>query len=499
MPLLVSLLLVALADPPPAPPKEVDYEAELNDKLGKGVTPETNANVPLWRAFGPRPEGGSGMPAGFYQRLGIAEPPADGTYFVDFGRFARERLKVDPDDMQAVFDEQDAARKRPWTAADHPRIAAWLTANEGPLALAVEASRRPHYYNPLVSRRDKDGKPGTLIGVLLPGVQKVREVAAALTCRAMLRVGEGKAGEAWADVLAVHRLGRLVGRGGTLIEGLVGYALVSIGADAAVLYLEHAPPTAEQARAKLTELQAIPVPPVADNIDLGERYFYLDSLRLVRAGNGDFAGMLGEGKPGKVPSEEAKKRLAAIDWQPAVDDAKRWYDRMVAAARLPSRAERVKALEAIEADIKKLRAAGPPGNIVERAFGLPPAGKDAGRQIGNVLIGLVMPALMKVTEAHDRALQTDRNLQLAFALAAYRADKGAYPKALAGLAPAYLTAVPDDLFSGKPLAYRPAAGGYLLYSVGVNGKDDGGRTYGEGLDEGLPPADDLRVRMPRGK
>ncbi|MBO0698198.1 MAG: hypothetical protein J2P46_07380, partial [Zavarzinella sp.] len=36
----------------------VDYQTALNDRLGRGVTPETNANVLIWKALGPRPEGG---------------------------------------------------------------------------------------------------------------------------------------------------------------------------------------------------------------------------------------------------------------------------------------------------------------------------------------------------------------------------------------------------------------------------------------------------------
>jgi hypothetical protein len=36
-----------------------------------------------------------------------------------------------------------------------------------------------------------------------------------------------------------------------------------------------------------------------------------------------------------------------------------------------------------------------------------------------------------------------------------------------------------------------SAKGYLLYSVGVNRKDEGGRGY-----EDDPPGDDLTVRMP---
>jgi hypothetical protein len=34
--------------------------------------------------------------------------------------------------------------------------------------------------------------------------------------------------------------------------------------------------------------------------------------------------------------------------------------------------------------------------------------------------------------------------------------------------------LPDDPFTGKPFLYRPQGIGYLLYSVGPNGKSDGG-------------------------
>ena len=51
--------------------------------------------------------------------------------------------------------------------------------------------------------------------------------------------------------------------------------------------------------------------------------------------------------------------------------------------------------------------------------------------------------------------------------------------------------IPQDIFSGHTLIYRPSEAGYMLYSVGPNGKDDGGR----GLDDD-PSGDDLAIRMP---
>ena len=59
------------------------------------------------------------------------------------------------------------------------------------------------------------------------------------------------------------------------------------------------------------------------------------------------------------------------------------------------------------------------------------------------------------------------------------------------LAPKYMKTIPNDLFADQPLTYRPTADGYLLYSVGINGKDEDGR-----WTDDEPKGDDLRVRMP---
>jgi hypothetical protein len=87
--------------------------------------------------------------------------------------------------------------------------------------------------------------------------------------------------------------------------------------------------------------------------------------------------------------------------------------------------------------------------------------------------------------------QIERNLHVAFALAAYRADHARWPARLDELTPRYLPKVPGDVFSGGPLSWRPEKDGYLLYSVGPNGRDEDGRGR-----EDDPPGDDLRVRMP---
>ena len=116
---------------------------------------------------------------------------------------------------------------------------------------------------------------------------------------------------------------------------------------------------------------------------------------------------------------------------------------------------------------------------------------STGKLVSDILASMLVPSVRKAQDSADRAQQTHNNLILAFALARYQREHGHYPKELAALAPKYLERIPQDLFSGQPLIYRPKENGYLLYSVGVNGKDEDGRGY-----EDVPPGDDLSVRMP---
>ena len=99
-----------------------------------------------------------------------------------------------------------------------------------------------------------------------------------------------------------------------------------------------------------------------------------------------------------------------------------------------------------------------------------PGEEVLGKSIGISQIGQLLTSVRKVQGAADRAEQSHRNLQVAFALAAYRKDAGRYPAKLDDLSPKYLASVSDDLFTGKALVYRPAGATYTFFSLGVSGK-----------------------------
>ena len=72
--------------------------------------------------------------------------------------------------------------------------------------------------------------------------------------------------------------------------------------------------------------------------------------------------------------------------------------------------------------------------------------------------------------------QTDLDLaRIAGALELHYQATGDYPLELAALSPKFMNLIPTDIITGKPLHYqRTKDGGFTLYSVGWDEKDDGG-------------------------
>lgn len=460
----------------------IDYWAAMNERLGQGATPENNAVVLIWKALGPRPERAP-LPPEFFKLLKIEEPPEKGEYFVHHIRYAKEQLKIEKEEaLKDIHAQLDRCIERSWSAKDHPHIAAWLEANEKPLGVIIEATKRSHYFSPLWARsQDK----ATTISALMPGVQMCREVANALAARALLHVEQGKADDAWQDLLACHRLGRQVGRGGTEIDMLVAVAIDRTACQADLAFLAANTANARRLENCLRDLKELPpMPPVADKVDVVERCVFLQHVTLInRHGNR----YLNENEKPKADDAFTDAVLATVDWDPGLRNANAWYDRIVAALRLKERGAREKELSAIGAELEALLKAGK-GAPVRGPAG---AAQLLGVHQGNLMIGLHLISIRKVATSTDRCRQNEDNVEIAFALAWYRCVEGHYPKELKALAPKYLPEVPQDIFSGKSLVYRPGNDGYLLYSVGPNGKDEDGHG-----PEDEPKGDDVSVRMP---
>jgi len=62
----------------------------------------------------------------------------------------------------------------------------------------------------------------------------------------------------------------------------------------------------------------------------------------------------------------------------------------------------------------------------------------------------------------------------AIAIERYRLADDSLPASIADLVPRFLEAVPEDPFDGESLRYSKRDGGYVVYSIGPDGTDDGG-------------------------
>jgi hypothetical protein len=82
-----------------------------------------------------------------------------------------------------------------------------------------------------------------------------------------------------------------------------------------------------------------------------------------------------------------------------------------------------------------------------------------------------------------------RLLIVELALEAYQKETGAYPRELSELTPGVLKEMPQDLFGNSVFGYVRNAEGYILYSYGPDGVDDGGE---------LIDTDDKGQRNPKG-
>ena len=464
----------------------IDYLEAVNRRFGKDVTPENNACVGLYQAMGPSPEG-KRQPDSFFRKMGVEPLPDEGTYYRDLGKWVKDRPDA-PNDVNTVYDMQSKSGERPWTKAEFPLIAGWLKDNEVPLRTVTQATERTMYFSPLVGTDAQPDAP--LIAVLLPGVQKSREFARALSSRAMWELAEGSQVEAWRDLITTHRLGRLVGQGPTLIEYLVGVAIESIAIRGELQFLSETKPSAKMLAMYRKQLDKLPPrASVADKLDYCERVMFLDCAFRMAGGQMRLQEIAGDGGGSSLIEKLAEGAIMqSVDWDVALKSANKWYDRLAATLRKPDYRERTADVKQFNEDLKKLveKSRGP-GALLALLGGKPAITQT----MSDVLISLLLPAVQQVGVAEGRAIQKMRNLELAFALEACRAERGSYPDSLELLAPKHIAEIPNDLFSGQPLKYAKTAEGYRLYSVGDNEKDEDGRSFDDN-----PRGDDLVVRMP---
>jgi hypothetical protein len=104
-----------------------------------------------------------------------------------------------------------------------------------------------------------------------------------------------------------------------------------------------------------------------------------------------------------------------------------------------------------------------------------PTHQIASAKLRYYFVAAMLPGIEGVFTTVERAIQVRDAVQVAIALELWHRRHGAWPERLDQLVPELLPSVPADRVDGQPLRYTTRDGHPLLYSVGEDGRDDGGR------------------------
>ncbi len=89
----------------------------------------------------------------------------------------------------------------------------------------------------------------------------------------------------------------------------------------------------------------------------------------------------------------------------------------------------------------------------------------------------VVPELSELSKLARSYLMNRAQLRAVIGIIAcerYRLDRGSWPTSWEQLTPTYLKEIPLDPFTGKAMLFKALPDGLVIYSVGSDGKDDGG-------------------------
>ncbi len=450
-----------------------DYIAYLTDKGEEGVTPENNAAIPFFQTITPFPinpaTNNHEILKGYYERLGIEVPsmPQRLPFLTTF----QEKHPASSAPMPNGDVEESYIRAHPWSRAEHPAAAEWIDALDKPLSALPVITGRSRWYVPIL-RPQSD----MLITVLIPYVSDTRLLARAAMTRAMLEIQEKRYAEAEADILACHRLARLITQGWTLIEYLVAL-VIDNDALAADITLANSGISAADLRKYQQQLDALPAWPqrLPDALNM-ERIGTLDTLIWVAHHTGEAQKLLQSVPP--QPSTSLNPLAVALrpsNFNSALRFANQHFDQMVAAARADTPQKRFELSTRAEKQLQEA-IAGDQGRFA-----------DTARKILTIMI----PSTSKATSGDDAHTASLELTKVALALQLYRLDTGSAPASLADLTPKYLSSIPLDPFSGAAFHYQKKAEGFQVYSIGPNFRDDGGKARA-----GTDPDYDLVIQAP---
>ncbi len=461
-----------------------DYVAAINEKYGKGVTPENNGFAALLEVLGTDKQSGT-LPeltrARALEILGIKETPAGQATWKFLPEFLQGK-GVDADrSSQEAMHFSDLA-KAGWKKTDEPAAADYLDAMDALLNEVQAAAAKPKWWMPeMTSGAPEDG---TLVAVLLPALGATRALTESLDVRATRRIGEGDFDGFLADVQAAKLIGRHETDQPTLIEGLIGIAISTQADGAIAAAVDSGKLTGAQCASILKMVDALPkAGSVAVAIDRLERWEMLEMAERTAMGqSGKLFGDAGDPLSAALNSIDAPK----VDWDVVLRQFNRQFDEIKVVAGAPDVATALAKAQAIDRQVK---AQGPAD---ERHVNLSPRDGESREQYSmRVAWGLEsvdLPSFERPGQMGMRGAMSEEMARMLLAAAEVKAKTGKWPERGEDLVPGEMKELPRDIYSdgGKgteAIKYIMTQAGPKVYSVGENGRDDGGVRGDGGEDD----------------
>jgi hypothetical protein len=289
------------------------------------------------------------------------------------------------------------------------------------------------------------------ISTLFPHLAKMRNLARFVGSAAIVASAQGNQGEA----LGLLRLGFVIPRHlspePTLIDQLVCYAIEAIMARAAEKVLAGGPIPEDKARALVEELGRIDYMTTFNQAMQMERCFGLHLFDQLRGHSVDLRSLVGDSNETGLSGMKWLRWGYAYLLRPLTYADERCYlDAMDSGAKTMA----MPARESVESRAAMSRGSQAPWYAV--------------------LTRILQPVFSKAVVKRDQTMAQRALVGAAMGVEMYKQKVGRYP---AGLAEVRQTGwkVAEDPFSGKELVYRVVGPTYLLYSIGQDLKDDGGK------------------------
>jgi hypothetical protein len=321
-------------------------------------------------------------------------------------------------------------RTEPLTEAARTVIAAYLTDNRQAIELLHEAVAVEYCRFPV------DLSKG--FAALMPPGGKMREGVMLLSLEAILSAENGQAEQAVRSIISALALGHLLSKEPFLIPQLIRFACQGRAISALERVVNRTELASEQLRDLGRLLAQAECPWALSRAFIGER---CGGINLCTHPSAEKLALVQNPVP--MPVIEFYKLVGLLDKITiAYLDIMHGY---IQAAQLPLH-ERYNASMALDVPIRR--------RTLLRGFG--PAGAPA-------------------TKQDLRTIAQLRAARVALAVQHYRLAKRRLPEGLAELVPAYLDAAPKDPFDGQDMRYERLAVGYVVYSIGEDLSDDGGK------------------------